>query len=117
MRLTISVRPGKPNSATANTTATAPVAKASGSPVSSVTAKMATNRMLRNSMLIAPCPPGAQPMSRIRLATPCSRSSRPAAGMAALTGQTTGFHGVLVVSPIWNEFQASAPPTQIRVSM
>ena len=56
MRLTISVSPGMPNRTTANTTATAPVAKASGSPVRRVTAKTATKRMLRNSMLIATCP-------------------------------------------------------------
>ena len=106
-----------PNRTTAKTTATAPVAKASGSPVSRVTAKTATKRMLRNSMLIARRAPGRPAEVAERFEMPCSSSSRPAAGIAALTGQMTGFHGVLVVSPIWNEFQASMPPTQISVSM
>ena len=69
-----------PNRTTANTTATAPVAKASGSPVSRVTAKTATKRMLRNSMLIATMPPGTQPRSRMRLEMPWRSRSRPADG-------------------------------------
>ena len=55
---------------------------------------------------------GTMPSSRTRLAMPCSSSSRPAIGMAILTGQIGGFQGVPVPSDCRNELQAISEPTQ-----
>ncbi len=43
---------------------------------------------------------------------PCSSSSSPASGIAALTGQIGGLHGEPVVSPCRNDVHAIVPPTQ-----
>ena len=98
-RLMTSVSPGSPNSPYANMTATAPVAKASGTPASEnddeYDDEQDAQQFDAHACISAA---GTTPRSRSRLTMPCRSNSSPAIGIAIFTGQIGGFQGVPVPS-------------------